>query len=364
MPDFHRLTVIERAREAEDAVRLKLAVPPDARAAFRAVPGQHVTIRVAVDGRPLRRTYSLVSAPGSEHLEIAVRVQPHGRVSSLLEREAQPGTTLEVLPPSGRFCLVPPAPAVPAEYLALAAGSGVTPVFALVRDVLERSAATRCTVCIANRSLARAMLVEDWLALKDRHLERLALYFVMSREPQEVDWLNGRLDRPWLARVAHKLFDPARLEGALICGPGSMIAELTGALESLGVVPERIHSEHFTIERRAAQPAASAPDATPQSRAAAPARTEVTLVADGRRRSFSMPRGGTSVLEGAEAAGLDLPYSCRSGICSTCRVKVLEGAVQMGEQYALEPWELAAGFTLACQAQPRSERLTLSYDER
>ncbi|HUN25101.1 MAG TPA: 2Fe-2S iron-sulfur cluster-binding protein [Steroidobacteraceae bacterium] len=363
MPEFHRLTVLDHVREAEDAVRLRLALPSSARAAFRGLPGQHVTIRATVDGRALRRTYSLVSEPGSEHLEIAFRVHPQGRVSRLLAREAQPGATLEVLPPSGRFCIAPPAADVPADYLALAAGSGVTPVFALVRDLLGRSPRTRCTVCIGNRCLARAMLVEDWLALKDRYLERLALQFVMSREPQEITWLNGRLDRPWLERLAPELCDPTQLEAALLCGPGGMIAELTGALESLGVPPERIHGEHFALERRAPGAAAAAAAGMSQP-AATTGMTEVTVVVDGRRRGFSMPRGGEVVLAAAEAAGLELPYSCRSGICSTCRVKVLEGEVEMGEQYALEPWELAAGFTLACQARPRSERLTLTYDER
>ena len=360
LPEFHALKIEAHAAEADDAIRLRLAVPPALRDSFRVVPGQHLTVRVQHGERHLRRTYTVVSHPRDACLEIAVRVQPGGRVSQLLAREFRAGMNLEVLPPSGRFRL-PAAPAGRAAYLALAAGSGVTPIFALVRELLETSAAAHCAVVIGNQSLARAMLLQDWLALKDRFLDRLRLHFVMSREPQAIDWLNGRLDRDWLARVVGKVFVPEALEGVMLCGPGSMIAELTAALEALGVPRERIHSERFTLASRGA-----AADATLAARAIDPGvpHTQVQVVLDGRQRSFSMPRDGTRILEAAERSGLALPYSCRDGICGTCRVKVLAGQVSLGEQYALEPWELAAGFTLACQAQPRSEHLTLTYDER
>lgn len=359
MPEFHSLTVASHLKEADDAIRLRLTVPADAGEVFRAVPGQHITVRVNVGDKHLRRTYTVISHPRHSNLEVAIRVQ--GRVSRTLASELRQGMSLQVLPPSGRFRL-PAPPAAASHYLALAAGSGVTPIFALTRELLETTAAARCTVVIGNQSLARSMLVEDLLALKDRFLDRLTLHFVMSREPQEVEWLNGRLDRAWLAGAGRKLFDPAALEGVMLCGPGSMIADLTAALLELGVPQERIHSEHFALERRAPPaPVAVAPEA--EARAAAPG-TEVTVIMDGRRRSFTMPRDGTRILEAAERSGLALPYSCRDGICCTCRVKVLAGEVALGEQYALEPWEIEAGFTLACQARPRSASLTLSYDER
>lgn len=363
MPEFHRLAVEAHVREADDAIRLRLAIPVEARDAFRSTPGQHITVRLRLGERTLRRTYTIISHPGSPAIEIAVRVQPGGRVSQALAREVSQGMSLEVLPPSGRFRL--PAPPVgPAEYLALAAGSGVTPIFALVRELLESTPEARCFVFIGNQSLARTMLLEDWLALKDRYLKRLALYFVMSREPQAVEWLNGHLDRNWLAKVAGRIVDPRGLEGVLLCGPGTMISELTAALQELGVAPERIHSERFTLESRTRSLAAAAVPAPSEQPGAADTTTDVTVLMDGRRRSFTMPRDGRRILDAAEQAGLVLPYSCRDGICCTCRVKVLEGEVAIGEQYALEPWELAAGFTLACQARPQSPRLVLSYDER
>ncbi len=358
LPEFHSLAVEAHLKEADDAIRLRLAVPPQARDAFRAVPGQHITVRVNVGDKNLRRTYTVISHPDSASLECAIRVQ--GRVSRTLADGLRAGMSLQVLPPSGRFRLPPPPPG-PAHYLGLTAGSGVTPIFALTRELLETAPAARCAIAIGNQCLARGMLIEDWLALKDRFLDRLTLHFVMSREPQEVEWLNGRLDRAWLTRVAGRLFDPATLEGAMLCGPGSMIADLSAALLELGVSKERIHSEHFALERRSQ---ASPPPSRDEATAASAPGTEVTVVMDGRRRTFTMPRDGTRILEAAERSGLVLPYSCRDGICCTCRVKVVAGEVALGEQYALEPWEIAAGFTLACQAQPRSESLTLSYDER
>ena len=362
---FHSLRVQEVLQDAEDAVRLRLVLPPEVREAFQFHPGQHITLRVTLGERTLRRTYSLVSAPGGEHLEIAVRTQPAGRVSGWLAKEVRAGATLTVLPPAGSF-RAPALPAGPTQVLALAAGSGVTPIYAMVRELLERSPEVRCTVVIGNQSLARAMLRQDWLALKDRYLPRLALYFVMSREHQDIDWLNGRLDRAWLERMSGTLFDPRRLDAVLLCGPGSFITELSQGLQGLGLAPAQIHFERFNLERaaRAAATDSGAVTSQPSTETGSQPGTEVTVVMDGRRRSFTMAQDGTSLLEAAEKAGLTLPYSCRDGICSTCRVKVLEGEVALGEQYALEPWELAAGFTLACQARPRSARLTLSYDER
>jgi ring-1,2-phenylacetyl-CoA epoxidase subunit PaaE len=206
------------------------------------------------------------------------------------------------------------------------------------------------------------MLREDWLGLKDRYLARLGLYFMMSREPQHIEWLNGRLDRKWLESVGSRLFDATSLAAVLLCGPMSFITDLSDSLRALGVPAERIHFERFTIERPSRAATAPVRDAVVSQDSAQ--QTQVTVVMDGRQRSFVMPRDGTSVLQAAEKAGFTLPYSCRDGICSTCRVRVLAGEVALGEQYALEAWELEAGFTLACQARPRSERLTLSYDER
>lgn len=359
--DFHSLLVEDVRHDAEQSVRLRLALPAALIDAFSFIPGQHITIRAQVGEHTLRRNYSLVSSPGCGHLEIAARVHPGGRVSGLLSTQIEPGMRLDVFPPRGRFRL-PPLESASAHVLALAAGSGVTPVYSIVRDHLEQAPDTHCTVIVANQTLARTMLREDWLGLKDRHLARLALHFVMSREPQAIDWLNGRLDREWLRRVSGRLFDVPSLGAALLCGPAGFITELSDGLQELSVPAERIHFERFTIDRSvgaaATQPPRPAIDGEPRSQ------TEVTVVMDGRRRSFIMPRDGTSVLHAAEKAGFALPYSCRDGICSTCRVKVLAGEVSLGEQYALEAWEIKAGFTLACQARPRSAHLTLSYDER
>jgi len=200
------------------------------------------------------------------------------------------------------------------------------------------------------------------LALKDRYLERLALHFVMSREPQEVDLYNGRLDAPRVRRFAQSLFDPMAVAEYFVCGPGHMIEEITDALRDCGVQTDRIHGEHFTVESR--EGAAEAPSQPGAQKPAEADSAEVTVIMDGRRRSFSMRTNSENVLEAAARAGLELPFSCRAGVCSTCRTKVIRGEVVMAENYALEPWELQAGYVLACQSRVKTPVLELDYDEK
>jgi ring-1,2-phenylacetyl-CoA epoxidase subunit PaaE len=206
------------------------------------------------------------------------------------------------------------------------------------------------------------MFAEELLALKDRYPQRLSLYFLMSREPQDVELFNGRLDAAKVAVLGREFFDARSVDGFFLCGPDTMIDSVRAGLVELGVEPSRIHSEHFTSEGVRAKPephAGLAAARHPEVR-----QTQVTVVMDGRRRSFAMASDGTTVLEAAEQAGLELPYSCRAGVCSTCRTRVVRGAVTMMTNYALEPWEVEAGYVLCCQALPAAPELELTYDER
>jgi ring-1,2-phenylacetyl-CoA epoxidase subunit PaaE len=208
--------------------------------------------------------------------------------------------------------------------------------------------------------MARAMCLEELLALKDRYLDRVALHFVMSREPQDVAIYNGRLDGDRVKQLASSFFAPGAVAECFLCGPGDMIDSVSRALRELGVSPDRIRAEHFTVATAAPEKAAA-----PQPTAGAdPGMAEVTVLMDGRRRSFTMRMNGESVLDGAARAGLDLPFSCRAGVCSTCRTKVVRGEVTMNQNYALEDWELEQGYVLACQSQVRTPELELDYDER
>jgi ring-1,2-phenylacetyl-CoA epoxidase subunit PaaE len=363
MLKFHPLTVRALDTEAEEAVRLTLAVPDDLREVFRPAAGQHVVLRAQVDGQEQRRTYSVTNSPGDRDLTLGVRVHPHGQLSRHVAARLKAGDTLDVMPPNGSFgaAIADLSQASgQATYVAFAAGCGITPVLSIVRTLLDRSPASRVLLFYGNRSTSRAMFIEDLQALKDRYPTRLALHFVMSDEPQDVDLLNGRIDATKVAAAAQSLFDPSSVRAFFVCGPGTMIEEVTTSLRELGVDATKIHSERFTAETSAV-PAATVGVERPT---VAAGRAEVTVLMDGRRRSFTMPLGGETLLDAAAGAGIDLPYSCRAGVCSTCRTKLARGQVEMMQNFALEDWELERGFILACQAQPTTAEIELDYDER
>jgi ring-1,2-phenylacetyl-CoA epoxidase subunit PaaE len=357
MLKFHSLPVVQVQPEAEDALGIALAVPAELEQQFRASPGQHIVLRAMIDGEETRRTYSLINAPQERPLRILARMQPGGRMSGFLSR-LHAGETLEVLPPNGSF--TPHAGTLGAGIrVAFAAGSGITPVLSVARSVL--AAGGRMIVFYGNRSAARTMGLEELEGLKDRYPDRLSLHFLMSREPQEVELYNGRLDADKVRELSAAFCAPQAVAEYFICGPGQMAETVAGALAQLGVPAERIRIEHFTAVvpgETAARPAGA------QAKREAAGLAQVTLTLDGRRRSFTMRLEEETVLDAAERAGLDLPFSCRSGVCSTCRTKVVRGEVEMLQNYALEDWEVAQGYVLACQSRCKTAELELDYDEK
>ena len=421
MLKFHALRVSDVRPDADDAVAISLDAPKDVREEYRGLPGQHVVLRVEIGGAEVRRTYSLINAPGEWPLRIVSRVHENGVMSKYLAEHLSVGDTIDVLPPNGSMTprlnatpganTTPRANAVQAAnaaqavgiappfasghlFVAFASGCGITPILSIALAALATNPANRFVLFYGNTSTARAMCLEELLALKDRYIDRLALHFVMSREPQEVDLYNGRIDASRVREFAAHLFAPASVAEYFVCGPGDMIDEVSRALGELGVQAERVHSEHFVQTTAAAGwtaaaggsaasgASAAASEAasvgTPRrvgsavpvgaSAAQSPAisadQAEVTVVMDGRRRSFTMRMNDESILDAAERAGLELPFSCRAGVCSTCRTKVVRGEVEMKQNYALEEWELAEGYVLACQSRVKTPVLELDYDEK
>jgi ring-1,2-phenylacetyl-CoA epoxidase subunit PaaE len=358
MLKFHPLTVTAVERVAEDAVCISMAVPAALREEFAFQAGQYVTVRRSVDGREERRTYSIVTAPGGEILKLGIRLQPNGRMSGELGASVHAGDVLDVGTPMGRFRTdIDPARAH--SYVAFAAGSGITPVLSLASDILAREPRSRFTLIYGNRSISRTMFLEETLALKNRHLDRFAVHFVMSREPQQTDMLNGRIDAAKVRELARRISGLATADEYFVCGPGSMVEELRSALNDVNG-RAAVRFERFAAAGR--PPAANEAVAVAASVRELLAMVSVTV--DGRRRTFPMAPEDASVLEAAERAGLDLPFSCRSGICATCRVRVVEGKVAMAHNIALADWELAAGFVLCCQSRPTTAELELTYDEK
>jgi ring-1,2-phenylacetyl-CoA epoxidase subunit PaaE len=371
------MRVSEIRPDAEDSVAISLDAPDEVRGEYRGLAGQHVVLRTQIEGTETRRTYSLTSAPGEWPLRIAVRVHDNGVMSRHLAEGVRIGDRIDVLPPNGSLT---PRFTDRRTCVGFASGCGITPILAVARAVLARG--SRFVLFYGNTSTGRAMCLEEVLGLKDRYLDRFAVHFLMSREPQEVELYNGRLDAGRVRNVAQALFDPKQVAECFICGPGTMIDDVAGALRECGVEPERIHGEHFTAGpavgagtsadegpttgATAALAGAAQPAGAPATAASPPSAdvTEVTLVMDGRRRSFTMRRNAETVLDAAARAGLELPFSCRAGVCSTCRTKVVRGSVQMQENHALEEWELREGYVLACQSRATTPVLELDYDEK
>ena len=379
---FHSLRVAQVQAQAEDAIALALEVPTELAAEYRGVAGQHVVLRASLAGEEVRRTYSLVSAPGERLLRIVARVHSEGRLSAHLARHVQPGDVLDVLPPNGSF--TPHSAAGRGTCVAFAAGCGITPVVSIARSWLQAGPAGRVILFYGNRAMARAMCLEELLALKDRYLDRLALHFLMSREPQEAEIYNGKLDAAHVRQLGTSLFAPAEVAEYFVCGPGDMIDTVSHTLRELGVPSDRIRAEHFTVTTanvaaetqaqgsapppQVAEPGSKTtlfdPGALGRAGGPDPALANVTIIMDGRRRSFTMPMNSETVLDAAASAGLDLPFSCRAGVCSTCRTKVVKGEVSMDQNNALEEWELEQGYVLACQSKVKTPVLELDYDER
>jgi ring-1,2-phenylacetyl-CoA epoxidase subunit PaaE len=362
MLKFHPLRVLAVGAECEDAVTIALEVPSALAAEYRGRAGQHVVLRAELGGAEVRRTYSLLNAPGEWPLRIAPRIHAHGTMSGYLAHDLRAGDTLDVLPPNGSFTPAEP-PAAGATYVAFAAGCGVTPVVSIARTLLERSDA-RVILFYGNATAARTMCLEELQALKDRHMARLALHFLMSREPQEAALYNGRLDAPRVRELAARFFAPDVVQEYFVCGPGDMIEALGGALAALGVESARVHGEHFTTAGLAPAPVAAPEPESAAAPAPGSAEAQVTVRMDGRRRTFGMKMDGETVLDAAARAGIELPFSCRAGVCSTCRTKVLAGTVEMAQNYALEDWEVQDGYILACQSRVTSRELELDYDEK
>lgn len=356
--DFHPLTISAVERQTPDAVVVSFELPKDANGAFRFRPGQYLTLRAKIDGEDVRRTYSICSQPGEDRLKVGVKVLAGGRFSSWVNRELKTGDVIDVMEPEGRFGVDIGGTH---DYLLIAAGSGITPMLSIAASVLANEPGSTVTLVNGNRATAAIMFLEELEDLKDRYLGRFNVIHMLSREEQDVDILNGRITADKLGELAERgLIDPAAADAVLICGPGDLIETASTALKSLGVAKERIRFERFTPAdgRRPRKPE---PPAAPPAGAGA-GEVEIEAILDGRRLRFDLTRPEQTVLDAGVAAGIDIPHSCTGGMCCTCRCRIVEGSGEMIVNYSLQPWEIEAGYTLACQTRPTSKRLVLDFD--
>jgi ring-1,2-phenylacetyl-CoA epoxidase subunit PaaE len=350
---FHPLMIADVRRETPEAISIGFAVPEHIRDDFTFTSGQYLTLRTKLGGEEVRRSYSICSGMDEGELRVAIKRLDGGLFSSFANAQLKPGDTIEVMPPDGRFGVTPEA-AAERTYVGFAAGSGITPIFSIVKSVLTREPRSHFILFYGNKSSASIMFKDELDDLKDRFVERLSVHHILSREMQDVDVLHGRLtgDKvPALIRTAGGI---TSVDHVFLCGPLAMIEEVGATLVSLGLPGARIHREIFTTDT---PPRAIKPIALPEARE----EVSLSIQIDGALHRLAMRKDET-VLEAAERHEVDLPYSCRGGMCCTCRARLLEGAGAMDQNFSLEPWEQEAGFVLTCQFRPSTERIALDYD--
>jgi ring-1,2-phenylacetyl-CoA epoxidase subunit PaaE len=353
-PRFHRLAVHDLRRETADAVSLTFEIPDELADDYAFVPGQYLTLRTTMDGEEVRRSYSICSGPGDGELRIAVKKVDGGTFSSWAADELKSGDQLDVMTPTGRFGVVP-APDEARIYVGFAAGSGITPILSIVKGVLMCEPKSRFFLFYGNRSTEGILFLEALEELKDRFLQRFSLFHVISGEEQDIPILYGRLNGEKVRVLLRSLVPATIVDHVFICGPTGMSEEIEATCRQLGIPEERIHVERFVsgLGGKPRPKKVVAPGAPPKALAA--------LIIDGKRREVPVAEG-EAILDAALRAGIDLPFACKGGMCSTCRARLVEGKAEMEVNYSLESWELKAGFVLTCQAKPVSEKVVVDYD--
>ncbi len=356
MSKFHPLSVAKVERETRDAVAITFAVPMTIGTQFRFDAGQHLTLRATIDGQDVRRSYSICSAVQDGCLRIAVKRNPSGLFSTWANEALRPGDTLEVMPPLGHFG-VPLDAKSRRRYVGFAAGSGITPLLSIVKTTLAVEPESEFTLFYANRASGTVMFKEELAALKDEHLTRFNLVHVLSREAQDIELLHGRIDRAKAEVLLAHWVDLAAVDAIFVCGPEGMMASVGEALAGLGYPRSRIRIERFatSIPKHEHQPG---PAPEPGH-----AECQVTVILDGAARTFVAEKGRESILEAGLRHGIELPYSCKGGVCSTCRAKLVAGEADMDTNFALEDYEVARGFVLTCQSYPVTDEVTVDYDQ-
>ena len=355
MRKFHSLIVSDKSNETNDSIRVTLQVPDDLQEDFDFLPGQHLPIQIEVGGKPVRRTYSICSTPGNGALQLGIRIQPNGIFSSYVADTLQVGDAMQVMPPFGQFH-ANIDPANRKTYLAFAAGSGITPILSIIRATLEQEPHSRYLLFYGNRRQNTTMFIDDLYALKNRFPERLQLYFLFTREEQEFPVFSGRLDAEKTGELYKTFCDRLEPDEAFVCGPDTMIETVRESLIEQGMDADSIHVERYGAPRK--KPVEEKQVATAEEHDC-----NITVIMDGHRKSFRMSSEGPNIVDAAAAQGIELPYSCKGGVCATCRTLVREGEVQMDANYGLEPWELGEGYILACQSHPVTDEVTLDYDK-
>ncbi|MBR7889525.1 phenylacetate-CoA oxygenase/reductase subunit PaaK [Marinomonas sp. A79] len=356
MNQFHSLTVRELRHETRDAVSMVFDIPEHLEAAYRFKQGQYLTLRTQLNGEEVRRSYSICSGVNDGELRVAVKQVQGGLFSTYANQHLAVGDLLDVMPPMGHF-YTELDPEREGNYLLVAAGSGITPIMSIAKTTLEAEPKSHVTLIFGNRATSSTMFREQLTDLKNTYMGRFNLIFVFSREQQDIDLYNGHIDAQKCQVLFDRWLDAKQLDAAFICGPQTMTETVRDTLAAAGMATNKIHFELF---------AAAGNERKQEARAAAAEHadvSEVTVVRDGISQTFSVKQNTANLLDAGNEHGADLPFSCKAGVCSTCKCKVIEGDVDMDISIGLEDYEVEAGYVLSCQSFPMSKRVVLDFDE-
>lgn len=353
MANFHTLKIAELSHPTEESVAITFDIPNELTEEFSFIQGQHITLKADIDGEDVRRSYSICSCPIDEKLTVAIKKIEGGKFSTYANEVLQVGDELAVMPPHGNF-YVPLDPGSARSYVAFASGSGITPMMSIIETTLRTEPESEFALFYGNRRSGTIIFQEELEALKNRYMGRFSLYHILSKERQESDLFNGRIDKEKVQAFAKRFFDPTAVDHYFTCGPEEMMLTVQSELKEMGVDEKQIHLELFT------SPAGKL-GGEQKEKKHEKAKAEITIVIDGNSMTFPYD-SEESILDVAYDNGADLPYACKGGVCSTCVCKVEEGEVEMDVNYALEPDELEKGLVLSCQARPKTEKVKLTFD--
>ncbi|MBL0055493.1 MAG: phenylacetate-CoA oxygenase/reductase subunit PaaK [Chitinophagaceae bacterium] len=354
---FHSLKVKQVKKETPDCVSVSFEVPDSLKQEFRYEQGQNITIRKTLGDEEVRRSYSICTSPSENELKVAVKKVEGGRFSCFANEELKTGDMLDVLPPTGKFN-TSLNPANQKQYLAFAAGSGITPVLSIIKTTLEKEPQSQFTLVYGNRSRASVIFFEELEGLKNRHLTRFNFINILSREKTDAPVNFGRINESKLDELS-RLVNYSATDEFFLCGPEAMIFCVKDYLEKKGIENKKIHFELFTTPGQK-KPAAGSRQQVMKDEGA---KSNITVKLDGRSFDFDLPfSSDTSILDAALKQGADLPFACKGGVCCTCKAKLLEGEVDMDVNWGLEHEEVEQGYILSCQSHPKTEKVVVDFD--
>ena len=352
---FHSLRIKNIKKETPDSVSVTFDVPENLKNEFSFKQGQNITIKKFLDGKEIRRSYSICTSPLDNELKVGIKKAFNGLFSTYANTQLKAGEMLDVMSPSGEFYTELHS-SNEKKYVAFAAGSGITPVLSIIKTALAVEPKSSFTLVFANKNHSSIMFKDELEALKDKYMDRFSLFHTLTREKMETDINYGRIDEHKCNRLK-KLISYRLVDEFFICGPIEMTLAIRKFLENEGIDNSKIHYELFTtpVEQKTSLYHPTIIKGTDES-------SDITIKVDGRSFNFNLDYNSNTILDAALADGADLPFSCKGGVCTTCKAKLVEGEIEMEVNYGLEPDEVRAGFILTCQSHPRSKKIVVDYD--